>query len=506
MIARKPEGPREACGVFGVFARDLDVARVTFFGLTALQHRGQESAGIATTDGHIADLHRGMGLVTQVFNEGDLAGLRGHIAIGHTRYSTTGASHLRNAQPCLTQTPHGPLAIAHNGNLTNAAALRQRLLDRGVKLNTTTDSELILWMLAAPTPGERTPCWPDRIAAFMREAEGAWSLAILTGDALYAVRDPLGLRPLCLGALDLGGGRQGTLVASESCALTTVGGHLIRDVAPGEIVRIDADGARTAGRAEARRPAMCVFEYVYVARPDSLLESQPVHAVRARMGELLADEAPADADVVIAVPDSATHAALGFARASGIPFIEGLIKNRYIGRTFIQPDAHLRGHRARLKYNPLVANVAGRRVALVDDSIVRGNTAGLVVQLLRDAGATEVHFRVASPPIRHPCFMGVDMGTRVELLAHQRSPEAIRDLIGADTLAFLSQQAMMRAVSERQPAPPTGLSTSSGSPTSLASGHCAACFDGHYPLDIRRDQPLDGHKLAFEVDPQERAP
>lgn len=479
--------PREACGIFGIYAPGLDVARQTFFALYALQHRGQESAGIATSDGRMAYLHKGMGLVAQVFNEENLAPLKGHLAIGQNRYSTTGSSHIRNAQPYLIETIYGPLGVGHNGNLTNALTLRYRLLERGVGLTSSSDSEVITQMLAAPPPvaAPAKPDWEERIMAFMAEAEGAYSLVILTREAIFAVRDPLGLRPLCLGQLTGKDGSQGYVVASESCALGTIGAEYVREVRPGEIVRLDKHGLHSVqGREPALPPALCVFEYVYFARPDSMLEDQVIHRVRQRLGAELAREAPAQADVVVGVPDSATPAAIGYAQASGIPYSEGLTKNRYIGRTFIQPDDQLRKSGIHLKYNPLTANLQGRRVVLLDDSIVRGNTAGPIVRLLREGGAVEVHVRVSSPPVRHPCFMGVDMATHEELIAHHKSVEEIQAHIGADSLAFLSHEGMMRAVS-----------------TEMRQNceHCSACFTGKYPVKLDEWwQHKEHEKMVFE--------
>jgi amidophosphoribosyltransferase len=474
--------PHEECGVFGVFAPVLDVARLTFFALYALQHRGQESAGIATCDGSMAYSHKGMGLVAQVFNEENLRPLKGYLAIGHTRYSTTGTSHLRNAQPYLIETMYGPLGLAHNGNLTNTLELRRALLERGVGLSSTTDSEVIAQMLAAPPEIEDDGLdhWQIRIRRFMQAAQGAYCLTLLTRDAIYAVRDANGLRPLCLGKLE-----GGYVVASESCALATIGAQYIREVKPGEIVRLDKHGITSIMGLEPARPALCIFEYVYFARPDSLLESQVVHRVRQRLGRQLAREAPADADIVVGVPDSATPAAIGYSQQSGLPYTEGLTKNRYIGRTFIQPDDNLRRVGVSLKYNPLSANLEGKRVVLIDDSIVRGNTSGPLVQLLRDGGAAEVHMRVSSPPVRHPCFMGVDMATYGQLVAHNLSVEQICKRIGADSLAYLSLEGMVAAVEEAIP--------------EQARGHCAACFSGSYPIDI----PAwlfeeDRDKLIFE--------
>lgn len=469
----------DACGVFGVCAPGVDVARLTFFGLYALQHRGQESAGIAVSDGNAAALHKGMGLVAQVFDEHNLAPLQGHLAIGHTRYSTTGGSFLRNAQPYLIETIHGPLGVAHNGNLTNALTLRRDMLERGVGLTSSSDSEVITQLLAAATPsGAGSPfarlmpagTWEDRISAFMQRAEGAYSLTILTRDAVFAVRDPWGLRPLCLGRLDLNGHGAGWIAASESCALATIGAAYVRDVEPGEIVRLDRQGMTST---QGRRPeprAFCIFELVYFARPDSTIDNQTVHQVRQQLGRELAREAPvADADVVVGVPDSSTPAAIGYAQALGIPFSEGFTKNRYIGRTFIQPDDRLRKAGIALKYNPLPANLAGKRVVMVDDSIVRGNTAGPLVQLLRQAGAAEVHVRVSSPPVQHPCFMGIDMATREQLIGASKTVAEICEIIGADSLAYLSHDGMMAAIHAGQ--------------TSQA-GFCRACFTGQYPVRL----------------------
>lgn len=466
----------EECGIFGIYAPGRDVARVTFFGLYALQHRGQEGAGITTSDGRATYSHKGMGLIAQVFNEENLRPLQGHLAIGHTRYSTTGASHIRNVQPYLIETIDGPLALAHNGNLTNALQLRHGLLKRGVGLSSTSDSEVIVQMLAAPAEtqwykngsteaGAHAERWVDRIRAFMGVAEGAYCLAILTRDAIYAARDPLGLRPLCIGELD-----GGYVVASETCALLTVGARYLREIEPGEIVRLDRNGLTSFVGQPKAGCALCSFEYVYFARPDSLMEGQIIHDVRQRLGRQLAREAPADADIVVGVPDSATPAAIGYSLESGLPFTEGLIKNRYIGRTFIQPDQQLRQVGVRLKYNPLTVNLQGKRVILIDDSIVRGTTVGPMVQLIRDGGASEVHVRVSSPPVRNPCFMGVDMATRKELIAHKLDIDEICRHIGADSLAYLSLEGMLAAMQ--------------GSTGEMKQGHCTACFSGQYPINI----------------------
>ena len=477
--------PREACGVFGIYAPGTDVARTAFFALYALQHRGQESAGIATCDGRATYLHKGMGLVHQVFNEDNLRPLVGDLAIAQNRYSTTGGSHLRNAQPYLIETMHGPLGVGHNGNLTNALHLRQKLLERGVGLSSSSDSEVITQMLAAPPPGTGLgkPDWEARLSHFMAEAEGAYSLVILTRDAIFGVRDPLGLRPLCIGRLPENGHPAGYVVASESCALGTIGAEFLREVQPGEIVRLDQEGIHsTQGVPPAPRPAFCIFEYVYFARPNSVIENQTVHRVRQRLGEALAREAPVAADIVVGVPNSATPAAIGYAIASALPYTEGLIKNRYIGRTFIQPDDRLRRAGVHLKYNPLRANLEGKRVVLVDDSIVRGTTSGPIVRLLREGGATEIHVRVSSPPVRHPCFMGIDMARGEELIGHSKTIDEIRQHIGADSLAYLSHEGMVQAVTQE---------------LSGNHGHCSACFTGTYPIRIETWWESK-EKLAFE--------
>ncbi len=459
---RKPamftDAPHEECGVFGIYAPGEDVARLTFFGLYALQHRGQESAGIAVSDGRTINTHKEMGLVAQIFDERSLRHLKGHLAIGHTRYSTTGSSHVINAQPFTMHTLLGPLAVGHNGNLTNAASLRRQLMERGVGLMTSSDSEVATMLLA----GLEGANWDERIKGFTQCVEGAYCLTILTHDALYAVRDPWGLRPLCLGKL----GANGWVVASESCALDTIGAEFVREVEPGEVLHIDMNGPKTIAHNPAPRSALCLFEYIYFARPDSELQGQLIHQVRMELGRQLVHEAPVDADLVVGVPDSALPAAIGYAQESGIPYGEGLIKNRYIGRTFIQPDQRLRQQGVALKLNPLRDMLAGKRVVLIDDSIVRGTTSGPIIKLLRKAGATEVHMRVSSPPIRHPCFMGVDMASYPELIAYNKSVEEIRQQIEADSLAYLSMDGLLRATG-RDP-----------------QGFCGACFTGEYPFNV----------------------
>ncbi|MCG8349871.1 MAG: amidophosphoribosyltransferase [Chloroflexales bacterium] len=455
---QRNDKPSHECGIFGIFASDTDVARLTFFGLYALQHRGQESAGIAVADGRRIRVHKDMGLVAQVFNEDKLRPLNGHIAIGHTRYSTTGSSRIENAQPFMVESALGPLAVGHNGNLANATVLRQELLRRGVGLMSTSDSEVIVQMLA----GGEGQTWEEKLKIFMVRAQGAYCLTVLTRQALYTVRDPWGLHPICLGRL----GDNGWIVASESCALSTIGADFIREVEPGEILAITEEGPVTIAKMPAPKTAHCLFEYIYFARPDSMLNNRSLHSIRVAQGRELASESPTDADIVIPVPDSAIPAAIGYAQKSGIPYSEGLIKNRYIGRTFIQPDDRLRKVGIALKFNPLSDNLYGKRVVLVDDSIVRGNTSGPIVQLLRDSGASEVHVRVSSPPIRHPCFLGVDMATYPELIAHRMSVAEICDHLSADSLAYLSLDGLIRAAGQHE------------------TGFCRGCFTGNYPVNI----------------------
>ncbi|MDP2327475.1 MAG: amidophosphoribosyltransferase [Dehalococcoidia bacterium] len=470
----------EKCGIFGVFAPGDDVARLTFFGLHALQHRGQESAGIATTDGRRLHLFADMGLVSQVFDEEALAALTGHAAIGHTRYSTTGSSTIGNAQPFHLKGQHGELAIAHNGNVVNADVMREELLDRGLTFETSSDTE-VLGRILIDGDGED---WNARFAQLMRRANGAYSLTILTHDAVYAVRDPLGIRPLSIGRLN----GHGYILASETCALDHLGAEFLRDVRPGEVVRIDRDGltssfplgeplVMTSGK---ESQALCLFEFTYFARPDSRVSGQLLHPVRGRMGARLSEEHPVEADLVIGVPDSATAAAIGYARASGIPYAEGLVKNRYVGRTFIQPDQRIRERGVQMKFNPLREVLEGKRVVVVDDSIVRGTTTPHVVKMLRDAGALEVHMRITAPPITHPCFYGVDMATRGELIAANMSLEEIREYINADSLGYLSLEGTIWA-------------------TNLGPGqHCTACFSGQYPSEV----PLQFDKFALEDEAQ----
>ncbi|MEX2245522.1 MAG: amidophosphoribosyltransferase [Dehalococcoidia bacterium] len=459
---------REACGVFGVYTPDDDVARIAFFGLYALQHRGQESAGIATSNSRTLYLKTGMGLVSQVFDEDDLSYLPGRFAIGHTRYSTTGASHIDNAQPMRVSGLNGELALAHNGNIVNAAVLRDDLKRDGVTFKTGSDSEVIAQLLAN-APGRD---WEERWAYVMRKLNGAYSLAVITPDGVMMARDPMGNRPLCLGKID-----GGWVAASETCALDHLGATFIREVDPGEVICLSAEGLQSfKPLGESSRKAFCVFEYIYFSRLDSMLEGKLVYPLRMNLGRQLAREHPADADIVIDVPDSATAAAIGYAQESNIPFVQGIVRNRYVGRTFIQPDQRLREVGVHLKYNPLREILQDRRVVLVDDSIVRATTTSRVVQMLRKAGAREVHMRVTSPPITHPCFYGIDMGSRWELIAAQKTVEEIRQHIGADTLGYLSPEGLVRAVATER------------------EDLCMACFTGKYPTSV----PLQMDKLAME--------
>ena len=462
----------EKCGVFGVYAPGEDVARLTFFGLYALQHRGQESAGIATTDGEQLHLYARMGLVSQVFHEQALASLPGFAAVGHTRYSTTGSSVEGNAQPIVADGPAGRIAVAHNGNVINADLLRADLEAQGVEFRGTSDTEVVAELLVG-APGVS---WEERIAHVMRRLNGAYSLTILTNDAVFAVRDPLGVRPLAIGRLG-NGSAKGWVFASESCALDHLGAELVREVEPGEVVRADANGLQPTQALPSQRRALCMLEYIYFARPDSRLGGELIHPVRMEMGAELSREYPVDADLVIGVPDSATAAAIGYARASGIPYGEALMKNRYVGRTFIQPDQRLRERGVQLKFNPLPELLAGKRVVVVDDSIVRGTTTPRVVAMLRRAGATEVHMRITSPPITHPCFYGVDMASRSELIAAHKSVEEIRRHIDADTLGYLSVEGTIAATRQ--------------GPAAL----CTACFTGEYPGAV----PLQFDKFVLET-------
>jgi amidophosphoribosyltransferase len=477
------------CGVFGVYAPDRDVARLTYFGLFALQHRGQESAGIAVSEHGRLTALRDLGLVSQVFDEQKLGGLRGQVAIGHNRYSTTGSSQWANAQPLVQHGQARTVALGHNGNLINVREVRDSLRESGVSLGTTSDSELIAALIA----NDSAPL-EEAVANAMRSLEGAYSVVALTEGRLLAFRDAHGFRPLVIGRLHEAASAAGKaagarpedraafgaagdwVFASETCALDLVGAELVREVAPGELVVADADGLHARQVLErADGGALCIWEFFYLARPDSRLEGIEVHNARVRMGERLAQEAPVDADLVLPIPDSGTPAAIGFARALGLPFSEGLIKNRYVQRTFIQPDQELRRQGIKLKYHP-VAEVAGKRVVAVDDSIVRGNTTRAIVRMLFDAGATEVHLRVSSPPVIGQCFYGIDLADPSEMIASTRTVEEVREHVGATSLAYLSHDGLVEAT--RRP----------------ASALCRACLTGDYPTEV----PDEAAKLRFE--------
>jgi amidophosphoribosyltransferase len=456
------------CGVFGIRAPERDVARLTFFGLQALQHRGQESAGIAVSEAGRLTALRDLGLVSQVFTEQKLHGLPGELAIGHTRYSTTGSSAWANAQPLVHHGRARTVALGHNGNLVNASELRDELAEEGIRLSSTSDSELIAALIAN---NDRT--LEDAVAEAMQRLEGAYSITALSEGRLLAFRDPRGFRPLVLGRLD-----DDWVVCSETCALDLLGAAFVREVGLGELVVVDEEGARSIQAVEpVGEGALCIFESFYFSRPDSYLAGVETHGARVRMGERLASESPVDADLVLPVPDSGTPAAVGFARASGIPFSEGLIKNRYVGRTFIQPDQALREQGIRLKFNPL-DEVEGKRLVVVDDSIVRGNTTRQIVAMLFDAGAAEVHVRISSPPVVGPCFYGIDLADEGELIAANRSVEEVRDFVGATSLAHLSLEGLTEAT--KRP----------------GSALCRACLTRDYPTRIPKERRLA--KLRFE--------
>ena len=457
----------EKCGVFGIYCPGEDVARLTFFALFALQHRGQESAGIATADGKKIQFYGDMGLVSQVFDESSLGQLTGHIAIGHNRYSTTGSSRRINIQPVLLGSGADCLAIAHNGNIVNAEHLFHELCDQGYSFRTSTDTEVIgNLILSAPFTD-----WIERIRYAMRRLQGAYSMTMLTKDALYVVRDPWGVRPLCFGSLN-----GGFVVASESCALDHIGAKLIREIEPGEIMRISQNGVESF-REPIRKRALCIFEFIYFARPDSIMNGQLIYPTRQAMGAQLSIEHPVAADSVMGVPDSATAAGIGYAQKADMPYCEGLLKNRYVGRTFIAPDQRIRDLGVQLKFNPLPQVLKGQRMVVVDDSIVRGTTTPKVMNLLRRAGAKEIHMRVCAPPIKYPCFFGVDMATRKELIAAHKSVEEIRQFIGADSLGYLSLDGLMKSVNLPR------------------DSFCTACFTGDYPIPVQ----LEMDKLALET-------
>ena len=450
------EGPRDECGVFGIVAPGLEVSQYSYLALYALQHRGQEAAGIAAADlgGNILTL-RDTGLVAQVFDTNSLGSLSGDLAIGHVRYSTTGSSGWENTQP-IYRSDVREIALAHNGNLTGVTELRDELTAKGVELRSTSDTELMAAMLSTH-PAETIE---DAVCDILPRLNGAFSTVVMTNECVVAFRDPLGIRPLVLGRIG-----ENYCVASESCAFDIIGAEYLREVEPGEVVTIVPGGIRTRMAVESDRKAFCVFEYIYFARPDSRMAGTVLQAARGRMGEILAREAPVDADLVIAVPDSGNPAARGYSRASGILQDDGFVKNRYVARTFIQPGQELRKHGLRMKFNPLPEIVAGKRLVVVDDSIVRGNTTRQIIEMLRDAGASEVHLRISAPPIRHPCHFGIDMPTREEMAAHGKTVDEIASDIGADSLAYISMEGVYEAVGGER------------------ATHCDACFTGDYPVE-----------------------
>jgi amidophosphoribosyltransferase len=459
---------REQCGIFGIFAHGEDVAKLTYYALYALQHRGQESAGIAVADGREALMLKDLGMVSQVFSEQDLKVLRGHLAIGHVRYSTTGSTIWENSQPIQVPRRQGSVFVAHNGNLINTDELRRELEREGARFHTTSDTEVIA-LLIARSPRERIE---DAVREVMPRLLGAYSLVIMTEDTVIGVKDPYGIRPLCVGRYG-----DGYAVSSESCGLDIIGAEYIREIEPGEMAVINEGGLRLERIMPTVKPSLCIFEFIYFARPDSVMYDTYLYHARKHMGMSLADEAPVEADVVMPVPDTGVPAAIGYSQASGIPFGEGLIKNRYVGRTFIQPTQAIRQLGVRLKLNPLVKDIRGKKLVVVDDSIVRGNTTREIIRMLRDAGAREVHMRISSPPDKYPCFYGIDTAIRKELIASTRSVEEIRRFIGADTLHYLSMENLVRAT---------------GRPR---EDFCLACFDGDYPISVPEDVKMAKHRL-----------
>ncbi|MBE9228472.1 amidophosphoribosyltransferase [Phormidium sp. LEGE 05292] len=470
----RPDKPEEACGVFGIYAPEEDVAKLTYFGLYALQHRGQESAGIATFDGEQVHLHKEMGLVSQVFSETILNELPGTLAVGHTRYSTTGSSRVVNAQPAVVDTRLGKLALAHNGNLVNTTILRERLLERDCNLLTTTDSEMIAHAIAEEI-NEGYDWLEGAIRAF-HQCQGAFSLVIGTPQGIMGVRDPNGIRPLVIGTLPSDPVRY--VLASETCGLDIIGAEYLRDVEPGELVWITEAGLASFHWTKQPQPKLCIFEMIYFARPDSIMSGETLYSYRMRIGRILAAESAVDADIVIGVPDSGVPAAIGFSQGSGIPYAEGLIKNRYVGRTFIQPTQKMRETGIRMKLNPLKDVLYGKRVVIVDDSIVRGTTSRKIVKTLRDAGAIEVHMRISSPPVTHPCFYGIDTDNQDQLIAATKSIAEIAKQIEVDSLAYLSWEGMLKATGENP------------------NNFCSACFTGNYPVIV--PEPVKRSKLILE--------
>ena len=451
----------EECGVFGIYSKEInEVAQITYYGLYALQHRGQESAGISVSNFGEIVTYKGMGLTADVFTPETLGNLVGNAAIGHVRYSTTGASKLENAQPLESRYKLGQIAVAHNGNLTNAKIIRELLEDGGSTFNTTIDSEVIIKMIARKANGNVE----DAIRSTVGAIKGAYALVILAGNKLVGVRDPYGIRPLCLGTTANGD----YILASESCAIDAIGGSLIRDIQPGEMVIIDENGVKSIKYSENNKKAPCSFEHIYFARPDSVIDGLNVYESRVEAGRLLARQMKVDADVVIGVPDSGIPAAIGYAEESGIPYAVGLIKNKYIGRTFIKPTQALREQAVMVKLNPLKVNLEGKRVVIIDDSLVRGTTSKILIEIIRRAGAKEVHFRSASPAVKHSCYFGIDTAHREELIAARLSVEEIRKEINADTLDYLSMENMLKSLK--------------------GCDYCVGCFNGEYPVDTPTEE------------------
>ncbi len=463
--------PHDHCGVFGIFSEGMDVARLAYFGLFGLQHRGQESAGIAVADGKIISIHKDMGLVSQIFDETILQDLKGHIAIGHNRYSTTGSSLLKNAQPFVSESKWGPIAIGHNGNLINTGELRAEMEAQGEVFDSSSDTAVMASMIARSS----ADTIEEAITDMMVKAKGSYSLVVLTADKLIGVRDQYGIRPLALGKLN----GSGYVLSSETCSLNLTGAKFMREVEPGEMVIIDKTGITEIQAVPMVRHSLCVFEFIYFARPDSMMYDKTLHMVRRRMGHELASEHPCpNAHMVMPVPDTGTPAAIGYAQASRIPYGEGVIKNRYVHRTFIQPDQRMRAQGVQMKFAPLKEALAGKRVVMVEDSIVRGTTTGPTIKMLRDAGAREIHVRISSPPIKYPCFYGIDMANQQELIAAMNPIEDIRKHIGADSLGYLSIKGLVRSIGVKR------------------DHFCMACFDGKYPIAVPEEMRVS--KFAHE--------
>ncbi len=466
--------PKEACGVFGVYAPEEEVAKLAYFTLYALQHRGQESAGIATFDGDQWYCHKDMGLVSQVFNESILHKLKGHIAVGHNRYSTTGSSQKFNAQPAIVDTRLGQLALAHNGNLVNAFQLKQELIKKNCTFTTTTDSEMIALAIAMEVNEGKD--WLEGAISAFQKCSGAYSLVIGTPLGIMGVRDPNGIRPLVIGTVEDTPHRY--VLASETCGLDIIGADYVRDVEPGELVWITEEGIASFHYVNKPERKLCIFEMIYFARPDSIMHGESLYSYRLRLGEQLAIESTVKADIVMGVPDSGIPAAIGYSRYSGITYQEGLIKNRYVGRTFIQPTQHMREQGIKMKLNPLKDVLEGKKIIIVDDSIVRGTTSKKIVRALRDAGAIEVHMRISSPPVTHPCFYGIDTDSQDHLIGATKSITEIQQQIEVDSLAYLSQKGMLKVTRED------------------TNSFCSACFNGDYPVSIPDD--LKYSKLMLE--------